>query len=87
MSVFLKEKKTLLVDHISKTISCDLFDLLKSSGVEDDNFDGQALELVNSNCVKEKQSLQVKAFETVSQSNQNQRIKLSIKITNTELQR
>ena len=57
MSVFLRDKKTLLVDHISKTISCDLFDLLKSSGVEDDNFDGQALELVNSNCVKEKQSL------------------------------
>jgi len=44
-----------LIDHVSKTISCDLYDLLIGGQTnEEGSFDGQAFELANSHVVSEK---------------------------------
>ena len=51
MSLLFKNETIQLVDHASKTVSCDLYELL-AGGNEDG--DGKAIELANSNVVDEK---------------------------------
>ena len=56
-----------LIDHVSKTISCDLYDLLIGGQThEEDSFDGQAFELANSHVVSEKQIIELNAEKELS---------------------
>lgn len=61
MSLLFKEGAVQLIDHMNKTVSCDLYDLLAAEGQtrEEDTFDGQAFELANSNILTESQEIKV----------------------------
>ena len=64
------------MDHKSKTISCDLFELLvKGQTQEDDIFDGQALELANSTCIHEHQTVELVDEKVISSSSDDKLIK------------
>ena len=56
MSLVFKDNSICLVDHASKTVSCDLFDLL--AGNSEDG-DGKAFEMANSQVLEEKQILKI----------------------------
>ena len=54
MSLLFKDGAIKLVDHNNKTLSCDLYDLLLGDEANQfNNFDGEAIELANSETLEE----------------------------------
>ena len=79
MSLVFKQNKIQLLDHKSKTLSCDLYELVAGGQTqEDDHFDGQAFELANSSTLSEKQIIKLIANKEIL-SNQAQ-VKKKIEI-------
>ena len=55
MSLLFRNGSIKLVDHLNKTLSCDLYDLLVGDETNQfNNFDGEAIELANSEVLEEK---------------------------------
>ena len=80
MSLLFQQGKLQLVDHVNKTVSCDLYELLVENQTgEEDNFDGQAFELANSNSISEKQIVNKK--KAVIVNNNPNLVKLKIDIS------
>ena len=73
MTLLFKDGLIQLVDHSSKTISCDLYELL--AGGEDD---GKAFELANAVVINEKQIVKVTKDEQESQTDTKIRRKMEI---------
>ena len=81
MSLLFQQGKLQLVDHVNKTVSCDLYELLVENQTgEEDNFDGQAFELANSNSISDKQIVNKKKAVQIASNNPNI-VKLKIDIS------
>ena len=88
MSLVFKDNKIQLVDHKSKTISCDLYELLAGGQTqEDDHVDGQAFELANSNTLSEKQIIKLIAERQISQTSESVKKKIEIALQQWERRR
>ena len=90
MSLLFINSAIQLIDHKSKTVSCDLYEMLTSGSYpssEHDHFDGQAFELANSHILSEKQKIDLVSERIVNQDSKSIKKKCEVLLQTVERQR
>lgn len=78
MSFLIDDKSVVLVDHSNRTVSTELFEMVQGSSQDENNFDGQAMELSNSAVIAEQNTLSIQNLEATDSLSNRRNIKVDL---------